>query len=106
MPERLTITTTIDDRGKVVVAVAGEVDLATAPQLAACLLDRTDRDVVVDLSRVTFLDSSGLSALVAGNQALRANGHVLRTFGEQDNVRRILEITGLDKVFHDESPGG
>jgi anti-sigma B factor antagonist len=104
MPERLTITTAIGDDGRVVVAVAGEVDLATAPQLAECLLGITDRDVAVDLSAVSFLDSSGVSALVAGNKALTATGHSLRTFGEQDNVRRVLEITGLDKVFHGDPP--
>jgi anti-sigma B factor antagonist len=106
MPERLTIMTTIDDRGQVVVAVAGEVDLATAPDLANCLVDLTDRDVAVDLSAVTFLDSAGMAALVRGNQAITAAGHKLHTFGEQDNVRRVLEIAGLDKLFHDDDPDG
>ena len=50
-------------------------------------------------------DSSGLSALVAGNHAITGNGHVLRTFGEQDNVLRVLEIAGLDNVFHGKPPG-
>ena len=101
MDERLRITTTIDERGWLVLTVAGEIDLATAPQLAACLVDAADRDVAVDLSAVTFLDSSGLSALVAGSRAATANGHVLRTFGERDTIRRVLEISGLDAVFHE-----
>lgn len=105
MPERLTITTTIDDRGEALLAVAGEVDLATAPQLAECLLPLADHDVAVDLSAVTFLDSSGISALVAGNGAITGSGHVLRTFGERDNVLRVLEIAGLDKMFHGQPPG-
>jgi anti-sigma B factor antagonist len=100
MAESLMITTTIDDDGHVILAVAGEVDLATAPQLAQCLTAITDRDVRVDLSAVTFLDSSGVSALVAGSRALTAGGHRLRTFGERDNVRRVLEISGLDSLFH------
>jgi anti-sigma B factor antagonist len=102
MAERLTITTTIDDAGLVILAVAGEVDLATAPQLAECLTAVTDRDVSVDLAGVTFLDSSGVSALVAGSRALAEGGHRLRTFGERDNVRRVLEISGLDTMFHDD----
>ncbi len=101
MDERLRITTTIDERGWLVLAVAGEIDLATAPQLADCLVAATDRDVAVDLSEVTFLDSSGLSALVAGSRALAEGGHVLRTFGERDAIRRVLEISGLDAVFHE-----
>lgn len=102
---QLTITTTIDDRGRRVVAVGGEVDLATAPQLADCLLEFTDRDVRVDLSGVTFLDSSGMAVLVRANQALTAAGHKLQTFAEREMVRRVLEIAGLSEVFRDgESP--
>ena len=102
MAERLTITTTIDDHGWVIVAVAGEVDLATAPQLAQFLTAITDRDVKVDLAGVRFLDSSGVAALVAGSRALTASGHLLRTSGEQDNVRRVLEISGVDTMLHDD----
>jgi anti-sigma B factor antagonist len=101
MDEGLRITTTIDERGWLVVTVAGEIDLATAPQLAACLVDAADRDVAADLSAVTFLDSSGLSALVAGSRAVAAGGHILRTFGERETVLRVLEISGLDVVFHE-----
>ena len=101
MDERLTITTTIDERGWLVLAVAGEIDLATAPQLADCLVAAADHDVAVDLSAVTFLDSSGLSALVAGSRALAETGHVLRTFGERDTILRVLEISGLDALFHE-----
>jgi anti-sigma B factor antagonist len=88
--------------GPVVIAVAGEVDLATAPQLDACLSAYTDRDVTVDLSDVTFLDSSGLSTLVSARRALLDRGHVLRTTGEQDHVRTVLEIAGLLRPLHGE----
>jgi anti-sigma B factor antagonist len=64
----------------------------------------TDRDLAVDLSAVTFLDSAGMAALVRGNQAITAAGHKLGTFAEQDNVRRVLEIGGLDKLFHPDGP--
>jgi anti-sigma B factor antagonist len=104
--ERLTISTTIDERGRRVVAVAGEVDLATAPQLAECLLELTDRDVAVDLSSVTFFGSSGMAVLVQANQAFTDAGHTLHTFGEQEMVRRVLEIAGLYEVFRDGEPPG
>ena len=100
MPEGLTITITSQEPGEVVVAVAGEVDFATGPELAERLLDLTDQDVAVDLSAVTFLDSSGIAALVRANEALRPAGHRLRTFGERDNVLRVLEIAGVARLFH------
>jgi anti-sigma B factor antagonist len=87
---------------RVVIAVSGEVDLASAPQLEQCLLAHGDGDVTVDLARVSFLDSSGLHALVVARNHLRQRGHELRTINEQDHVRRAIELTGLAQVFHDE----
>jgi anti-anti-sigma factor len=89
--------------GPVVIAVAGEVDMATAPQLDACLSAHSDRDVTVDLSGVTFLDSTGLSTLVTARRALGATGHTLRTTGEQDHVRTVLEVAGLLGPLHGDS---
>jgi anti-sigma B factor antagonist len=86
--------------GQVVVVVAGEIDMATAPRLGACLAGHTDRDVVVDLAGVTFLGSSGLSTLVSARRALRAAGHTLRTTGERDHVRTVLEVAGLLGPLH------
>jgi anti-anti-sigma factor len=88
--------------GTVVISVAGEVDMATAPQLDACLCEHTDADVVVDLSGVTFLDSTGLSTLVSARRSLRETGHTLRTTGEQDHIRAVLEVAGLLGPLHGE----
>ena len=92
-----------DEPTQIVIAVTGEVDMASAPELAGCLLAHTERDVIVDLSGVDFLDSTGISALVAGYNALRDAGHTLRTTGEQAHVQKLLELTGLTNMFHDES---
>ena len=89
-----------DGGGDAVLLVKGEVDMATAPQLAACLADHTDRNLVVDLSEVPFLDSSGISVLVHARQILRNGGHTLRVTGEQENVRTVLEVTGLLESLH------
>jgi anti-sigma B factor antagonist len=99
----LSLDVSSDDAGRVVIAVAGEVDMATAPQLAHCLLGHTGTDVVVDLSEVTFMDSTGMTALVQGYNAARKSGCTLRTTGERDVIRRVIEISGLDGMFHGEA---
>jgi anti-anti-sigma factor len=89
--------------GRVVIAVAGEVDLASAPELTSCLLDHGDRDVVLDLSEVTFLDSSGISALVHAQHALQSSGHTLRSTGEREHILKVLQIAGLAATLHGEA---
>jgi anti-anti-sigma factor len=88
------------DGAWLVVAVAGEVDMATAPQLEDCLTDHQDTDVIVDLSRVGFLDSSGINVLVSAYKKLHANGHRLRTANEQDHVVAVIKVCGLDDILH------
>ena len=82
----------------VIVEAIGEIDMATAPQLAAAL-DPTPDDVrrmVVDLSGVTFLDSSGLNALVQAQRALAHRSVDLRIVCPTDRViRKVFEITHL-----------
>jgi anti-sigma B factor antagonist len=96
----LTLDIRTDGAFQVVIAVSGEVDMATAPELAAYLRDHADRDVLVDLSNVGFLDSSGIGALLEGYNALADAGRVLRTTGERDNVRRVIEIAGVAGLLH------
>ena len=76
--------------------------MATAPQLDTCLCSQGDRDVIVDLAGVTFLDSSGIGALIHARNVLGENGHTIRVSGEQDNVRMVLEVTGLLDTLHGE----
>jgi anti-sigma B factor antagonist len=83
-----------------VVAVEGEVDMSTAPQFDHYLCALVDRDVVVDLSGVAFLDSSGVSALVHVLHAFEARGRTMRVVGERDNVRTVFEVTGVYDVLH------
>jgi anti-sigma B factor antagonist len=83
-----------------VIAVAGEVDMATAPQLAQYLRENADQNVVLDLSRVSFLDSSGLSVLVTAYREAREAGRTLRTSKEHDIIRTVLEATDLFDMLH------
>jgi anti-sigma B factor antagonist len=85
-----------------VIALAGEVDLYTAPEFKQQLLDvigQGARHVVVDFSDTTFIDSTALGVLVGGVKRLRTNGGQLSLVCSDRNITKIFEITGLDRVF-------
>ena len=86
-----------------VVALRGEIDLSTSPLLRATLtslIDAGAHDVTVDLSEVSFVDSTGLGVLVGALQLLQARGgDALFIRGVGPAVRRVFELTGLDAVF-------
>ena len=85
--------------GVVTLALAGELDMATAPTLRAALHDHRDADVVLDLRAVSFLDSTAIGILMrAAERAERAGRRVL-VRGLQPGPRRVLEISGvLDRL--------
>ena len=85
-----------------VISLAGEVDLYTAPEFKQQLLDvigKGAKDVVVDFSNTTFIDSTTLGVLVGGVKRLRANDGQLSLVCSDRNITKIFEITGLDRVF-------
>lgn len=88
--------------GTVVVAATGEVDLHTSSQLGRALEELAAegvRRVVVDLSDVTFVDSTGLHALLCGARQLeRENGELIVVVPDP-KVRRVFEITGFDRLI-------
>ncbi|MEU7999382.1 STAS domain-containing protein [Micromonospora sp. NPDC049060] len=89
-------------RGCTVLEVRGELDLATSPQLREGLqqlVDAADRQVVVDLAEVGFMDSSGLGALVVTFKALREAGGRLCLAALQPAVRSVLTVTSVDRVI-------
>jgi anti-sigma B factor antagonist len=88
--------------GKYVISLSGEVDLYTAPEFKQQLLEVIDqggRDVIVDLSNTTFIDSTTLGVLVGGVKRLRTNEGQLSLVCSDRNITKIFEITGLDRVF-------
>jgi anti-sigma B factor antagonist len=102
-PTRIVVRAATSSSGATV-TVVGEVDSTTAPGLRSCLLEVLARPaastVEVDLRRVTFLDSAGLSALATAHRAAVAAGRVLQIrCGTTRAVVRPLEITGLWTVF-------
>jgi anti-sigma B factor antagonist len=78
-----------------VVTLTGELDIATAEGLSDWLLEIAGSPVVVDLSGVTFVDSSGISALIMAQNGMRANGDELILSRPDPFVKRTLEIVGL-----------
>ena len=103
LPARPLATATVDKVGDaVVVAVAGEIDLHTAPHLRDLLVEevsRRPRLVVADLTGVTFLSSSGISALLDGHDSATLVGTPLRLACLPDQIRRTLTMTGLITWF-------
>jgi anti-anti-sigma factor len=81
------------------VAVAGEVDMATAPRLAETLVQFANGSVTVDLSNVTFIDSSGLHALIAAQRHIERRHSRLIMQGVTSNIRQLFEISGLDVIL-------
>jgi anti-sigma B factor antagonist len=85
-----------------VIALAGEVDLYTAPEFKQQLLEviaQGGRQVIVDFTDTTFIDSTTLGVLVGGVKRLRTNDGQLSLVCSDRNITKIFEITGLDRVF-------
>ena len=84
------------------VGVTGEVDLYTAPRLKQALVKTIEggsRKVLVDLSHATFIDSTTLGVLMGAVKRLRPAGGELAIACSDPNIRRIFEITLLDRIF-------
>ena len=97
----LTITTR-EAEGRTVVSVAGEIDVYTAPRLREEITELVAAgtyDIVIDMSEVEFLDSTGLGVLVGGLKRVRAHDGSLDLVCTQERILKIFRITGLTKVF-------
>ena len=90
------------DRETHVIELGGEIDLYTAPEFKermVQLIDGGKKRIVVDLSSATFIDSTTLGVLVGGVKRLRPAGGALALVCTDQNITKIFEITGLDRVF-------
>ena len=91
----------IDDTTHVI-ELGGEVDLYTAPEFKERMVELIEsgkKQIVVDLSKATFIDSTTLGVLVGGVKRLRPAGGSLALVCTDQNITKIFEITGLDRVF-------
>jgi anti-sigma B factor antagonist len=101
MAEPLTYVERIEVEGVVVLAVVGELDLASVEILrtafGGAMIDH-DR-IVLDLSRTTFADSTALGVFVAAGKRAAESGGWVRIANPRPNVRKLLRVTALDTIF-------
>ena len=98
MPPEFSLTTDSIDDQRHVVAVSGEIDLFTAPELKSALgeaLESGHTRIVVDLTNTSFLDSTALGVLIEARSKLGRPGLVLAA--PQLETRRTLQVSGLDR---------
>ena len=95
--------TEILDDGTTVVAVAGEIDMATAAEfektMHAALDTQLDRPVLVDLTECGFLDSTALKVLIAARHRYVESEPMLALIADDPSLLRLFEISGLDGCF-------
>jgi anti-sigma B factor antagonist len=85
-----------------VLPLNGEIDLHVSPAVTASLnamIEKKPERLVVDLSRVTYIDSAGLATFIQAMQKVEAYGGKFSLAGLQETVRSIFEISRLDQVF-------
>jgi anti-anti-sigma factor len=86
--------------GRVVVGVAGEIDVATAPELERALADAgAEKRVVLDLTECQFIDSSGLRTLLGARSAAESSGGSLALVVADPGLLRVFEVVGLGDVL-------
>ena len=91
--------------GWVVLELSGEIDMATGPQLRQTIVHRVqdgDIRIILDLSGVDFVDSTGLGVLIGGLKRTRSHGGDLQCVGLTEPLKEMFKLTGLDAVLSTE----
>jgi anti-sigma B factor antagonist len=102
MPPEFALSQEAVDQSTHVVAVRGEIDLFTAPELKSALGEAIEGGrtrIVVDLSETSFLDSTALGVLIGTVKRLRSRDGRLTIVNVDQNIAKTFEITGLDQIF-------
>ncbi len=91
------------DKGNYIVAnLEGELDIESSSDFkkkAGMEISNGHSNMIIDLSQVVYVDSSGLGALIALQREARLNGGALVIIGATEQIRRTMKITHLDKLF-------
>ena len=102
MPPEFSLSQESLDGERYVIAVRGEIDLFTAPDMKAALSEAIESGhtrIAVDLTDTTFLDSTALGVLIGAVKRLRSRDGRLTIVNVDDNIAKTFEITGLDQIF-------
>jgi len=102
MPPDFAVTEHSIDAERHVLAVRGEIDLFTAPELKQVLAESIEAGrirIIVDLTETTFLDSTALGVLIGAVKRLRSRDGALALVNVDENIAKTFEITGLDQIF-------
>lgn len=93
--------TTHSENGFTIIAISGEVDLHYSPKAREIILKYLGEknNVLIDLSAVAYIDSSGVASLVEGFQHARTHDLKFALMGVSDAAMQILQLSRLDKVF-------
>lgn len=85
-----------------IIELEGEVDVYTAPQLKQQMISMLEggaKELVVNLTKVDYLDSTALGVLIGGLKRMRERDGNMVLVCPSPRIRRVFEITGLDKIF-------
>ena len=102
MPDKLRITLDQRAKGVAVAHFTGRLDFTSAPDARdqfATAITGGQRKLIVDLSKVAFVDSAGLGSLIGGMRAARQAGGDLRIANPSEQARMLLSLTSLDQVL-------
>ena len=92
----------VNEENRTVITVSGEVDIATSPALDAAIataIGEETKQIIIDLTDVSFMDSSGLGVIVRGLKRAREAEIDLDLVISNDRVLKVFAITGLDQVI-------
>lgn len=85
-----------------IIKLEGEIDVYTAPRVKSRMIDLVDQgkyDIIIDLQKIDFLDSSGLGVLVGGLKRVKPHEGSIVLVINEERIMKIFKITGLNKVF-------
>ncbi|MDE2482389.1 MAG: STAS domain-containing protein [bacterium] len=101
--EELSIDIKTENHGETLIyKLRGSLDIATAPSVRAALVEAAgagSHDIIVDLTKLEFLDSTGLGALIGAHRRALEHGGQVRLVVHDGPISRLLNITGLMRVF-------
>lgn len=91
-----------EDKKGAILSLSGEIDAYTAPQLKesfGTLLGQEDQTIIVDMEKVTYMDSTGLGVFISALKSAKEKNKQLKLVNIQERVYRLFQITGLDEIM-------